>query len=95
MNKWEKCVGEGWSPIVKVAVDFIKSHGGNILQVKEKFGGLRIYTHGGDYEAIDAAVRDAERKASTTCEHCGAPGVLRHSDNGYLFTACERHSTLS
>ncbi len=91
MTKWEKCVGEGWGNIVTNAVTYIEKHGGHIMQVKEKFGGLRIYTYGGDYEAIDTVVRIAENNAAETCERCGAPGILRHSDKGYLFTACERH----
>jgi hypothetical protein len=95
MTKWAKCVGEGWSPIVDDAIIKIENFGGYILQVKEKFGGLRIYSHGGDYEAIDTVVHEAAAKAAGTCERCGEPGILRKNANGYLFTSCERHISVT
>ena len=48
----------------------------SFAQVKEKFGGLRVYmnqTTPGIDEAIDAATE----QASTTCEKCGKKGSLR------------------
>ena len=88
--KWKDCVGEGWFPIVEEAIIEIESRGGFILQVKEKFGGLRIYSQGGDYDAISEIVRKAEVKASRICEDCGEPGVL-HNKNGWYKTVCDDH----
>jgi hypothetical protein len=58
-------------------------------QVKEKFGTLRFYYHGGD-DAIDGMVRMAESMSAFTCEKCGAPGKMR--GRGWLYTACDAHT---
>lgn len=75
-GKWID-VGPGWYPIViklnediaKIAPDY------EVHQVKEKFGGLRYYCQEND--EIRELIREAERKASVTCEVCGAPAVLK------------------
>ena len=68
-------------------------------QVKEKFGGLRVYVDGPvwDVEAkasrmprFDAALDEGARKAWTTCEECGAPAKRRNL-RGYLFVVCDEH----
>lgn len=43
-------------------------------QVKEKFGGLRFYMDGPTTKEMAQLVREAERKATTTCEQCGVRG---------------------
>lgn len=43
-------------------------------QVKEKFGTLRFYYHGGDKE-ISGMVRMAESMSAHICEQCGSPGT--------------------
>ena len=57
-------------------------------QVKEKFGGLRFYYHGGD-DVVDGMVRMAESWAAQTCEKCGNPGTTRHG--GWVRTLCDEH----
>jgi hypothetical protein len=57
-------------------------------QIKEKFGGLRFYYHGGD-EYVFGLVRMAEAWCSTICEKCGNPGKLRHG--GWVLTLCDEH----
>lgn len=57
-------------------------------QVKEKFGGLRFYYHGGDDE-VSGMVRMAESWAARTCETCGERGTLRHG--GWIRTLCDKH----
>lgn len=51
-----------------------------IHQVKEKFGGLRYYTHtgaeGSVREQFSALIDAAEAEAARTCERCGARGTL-------------------
>ena len=89
---WQHCVGKGWHSIVEEAVEQIESRNGFILQIKEKFAGLRIYTHGGDMEAIDDIVRAAESKAALTCEDCGEPGSVR-SIGFVLKTLCSKCHT--
>ncbi len=59
-----------------------------VIQVKEKFGGLRFYYDGGD-DYVDGLVRMAECWASTVCEECGAPGARR--SGGWVKTLCDHH----
>lgn len=58
-------------------------------QVKEKFGTLRFYYHGGD-DAIDGMVRMAESMSAVMCETCGAPAKRR--GGGWIYTACDAHT---
>ena len=92
-------VGKGWAEILanafrQIAEAFDKA-GANfsefsVGQIKEKFGGLRIYCGalGADiadqvYKIIDEAEGESER----TCEWCGKPGKTR---GGYwIKTLCE------
>lgn len=65
-----------------------------LQQIKEKFGGLRIYSYieGSDESiiAIEAAENIAIEAAWKTCEACGQPGELR--GGGWLRTLCEAHA---
>lgn len=58
-----------------------------VLQVKEKFGGLRFYTSGSNDE-IENLIDKAEKLSYKTCEVCGAKGKLR--DYGWLKTMCNK-----
>lgn len=84
-------VGKGWSHLVNRVFDFLDAlgHPIKIIQVKEKFAGLRIYT---DYShpAVEQLISDMEDASYKTCEACGAPGVVRNAP--WLFTACDEHS---
>jgi hypothetical protein len=65
-------------------------------QVKEKYGTLRFYYHGGD-EVIEGMVSMAESMTHRTCEVCGNSGQLRAG--GWYRTLCNtceanRNSTL-
>lgn len=59
-------------------------------QVKEKYGTLRFYYHGGD-DYTDVLVAEAERKSAEVCEVCGDKGKLM-SFGGWLKTVCEKHT---
>jgi hypothetical protein len=54
-------------------------------QIKEKFGGLRLYftTYPPGFDKIE---RDAEKKSITTCETCGTPGKIR--GQGWYYCSC-------
>lgn len=81
---WTLCVGPGWRPLVARAVAAIEAAGGEVEQVKEKFGTLRVYYCGPDVPEINAI----ERVSALTCETCGAPGRMR--TRGYwLMTRCD------
>lgn len=61
-----------------------------VLQVKSKFGGLRIYTnHDGD-SRVDAIVRAAEETCAATCEICAAPDAAPRTIRGWCWTTCEQ-----
>jgi hypothetical protein len=84
----------GWYPIIsqldldirKVAPDY------TILQIKEKFGGLRYYIgslHESVFDQVHAIISEAERVADETCECCGEPGELCRR-GGWLKTLCKQ-----
>ena len=82
-------VGEGWRKLVEPLIDLCKAEGVDILQIKEKFGGLRFYVGAaGDevYNAIDAA----EAASFSICEECGAPGKPANM-GGWVRTVCGAH----
>jgi hypothetical protein len=49
-----------------------------VLQVKEKFGGLRFYVNHST-DAISQRIRTARIESLQTCELCGKPGQLFQS----------------
>lgn len=59
-----------------------------ILQIKEKFGSLRVYIGGGT-ETHYAYISFAAAMASHTCEVCGSPGEPRDGD--WVKTLCDKH----
>ncbi len=91
----------GWYPLVKkLLLDFraLPQEDGmvRINQIKEKFGGLRVYVEVSGSDGFKERVRDmieqAEKEASRTCEFCSNPGVLRTS--GWMRVTCEKHSKI-
>jgi hypothetical protein len=63
-----------------------------ILQIKQKFGGLRYYFEPSEaydgvlFAKMNAIVLKYERAAAVTCEATGNPGVLMKSTSGRLKT---------
>lgn len=55
-------------------------------QIKEKFGGLRIYFSGGD-DYVRGVVSMAEEYSYKVCEVCGNPG--KPNKDGWITTLCE------
>ena len=60
-----------------------------ILQVKEKFGGLRVYTNQAN-DAIRQRLGAAAEESFRTCEACGQPGQLREGRS--IKTLCDEHN---
>jgi hypothetical protein len=93
-------VGDGWAIVVVQAVDCIAAvaRGAQedirIVEVKEKFGTLRIYTNALRSSTAAAAVEDivalAEARSECTCDICGNEGVLYQSGD-VLITRCAAH----
>lgn len=58
------------------------------MQIKEKFGGIRLYASGVD-DFIDGVISMAERMSFTTCEQCGNIG--RSGQRGsWCSTCCDK-----
>jgi hypothetical protein len=81
-NGWYSVVWECCSAIHEVAPET------RIAQVKEKFGGLRIYLDTESTDEIDALIQLATYQCNETCQDCGKPGWL-HRKGGWLATRCE------
>lgn len=90
---------KGWYPLIEECLDRIEKalekHPDNeygnfmIMQVKEKFGGLRIYANF-YYEDVRDIIEECEEKSYHVCEVCGEPGKLRVYHYWYK-TLCNKH----
>jgi hypothetical protein len=60
-----------------------------VLQVKEKFGGLRFYVNCRRNEAIRQRIGLAAQESLRTCEICGQSGRLR--EDRWIKTLCDEH----
>ena len=65
--------GEGWKCLYEPLIDLCKLYGITILQIKEKFGGLRFYVTGGEKD-LDKLIWAAELESYHICEDCGSHG---------------------
>lgn len=89
-----KSVGPGWTPLVKMAYDFLPE-GAVVTCVKEKFGELRIYV---DYatEPYQELLDVLETASGLYCEDCGSQGhwngVTTESatETGWIRTLCRK-----
>jgi hypothetical protein len=85
------CVGKGWEPLVRRVYNAKIGIGTpvGIIQVKEKWGGLRIYT---DYydEQLEPIITEVGNQSYKICETCGAPADLVQKGTWYQ-TRCEEH----
>ena len=92
--------GDGWFEIIwrsfedlePLAAEVEKQTGWpfEVLQVKEKFGGLRVYANQ-TTDAIAAVIAQAQAESFRTCEICGQSGGL-HS-NSWIKAVCEQHAS--
>ena len=72
--------GDGWYGLIDEMLTAIENHCSAagaampaVLQIKEKFGLLRVYLTPSD-DAIRAILDAAEHKSATSCERCGRDG---------------------
>lgn len=91
-------IGNGWHDLLEqllLDIERLNPTGFKILQIKEKFGGLRFYFQVNPefQDAVNEMVAQAERVAEATCEVCGEPGELR-VDRPWLKTLCDTHSVI-
>lgn len=89
-------VEPGWRPIVRELDQKLRAAAPEFeyAQLKEKYGGLRVYLRFPENmpaQIRDRArelVREAEEKASRKCENCGTTGRLRE-DRAWVRTLCD------
>jgi len=85
------CVGKGWENLVRRVYNAKTGMGTpvGIIQVKEKWGGLRIYT---DYydSHLEEVIMKVGEESLTVCEVCGSPAGLVKKGTWYQ-TRCEEH----
>lgn len=92
--------GDGWFMLLDNLLSSIESHLNpentwprkeriplQIDQIKEKFGGLRFYYHGGDNE-VRGMVRLTEHLSYSICEECGSTKNVTQT-KGWIITLCE------
>ncbi len=84
---------KGWYPLIEKTLDKIQDIVDRdkldlqITEVKEKYGGLRIYTDM-DTDEIFKITLQAEQESYKICEICGKPGELRYL-HGWYMTRCD------
>jgi hypothetical protein len=82
--------GDGWYNLIRMFCEFVSTQKESTLQfsqIKEKFGGLRLYYTGDSSAEIEAAAWMAESLSYCTCECCGAPG--KPNKAGWILTLCD------
>ncbi len=97
MIKGTEC-NDGWYWLIDNLCKHIQSYIDNNLenttqvvadQVKEKFGTLRVYYHGGDdYQYIDGFVSHTEFLSGKICEYCGSNKNIGYT-KGWITTCCK------
>lgn len=86
--------GPGWYPLIErlsadiaAILDEMPLPAFRVLQVKQKFGGLRFRVTGSN-ERILNRIAKAQVEAAHTCEGCGGPSRIRSVDM-WLTTNCD------
>lgn len=95
----KQCVGPGWGKLIDKFYDVKEQIAPSIVvqQVKEKFGGIRIYIGFGEdiededvsssYEELLGIIDELEQESYKTCEACGAFGQMAKR-YGWYKTLC-------
>lgn len=83
-------IDDGWLPLVKQLIKDLINAGWDrkILQVKEKFGGLRFYINLGSDEIFNLITK-AEEASYTICETCGTTEKIGTTKMGWRKTICK------
>lgn len=93
----------GWDKMIDEYVDMMRRVDPQVefLQIKEKFGGLRIYFSAGNPDNADilnVIVEHAERESERTCEVCGfkdlgyGPKRVELRNGDWIKTLCTEHA---
>ena len=87
--------GEGWYSLIKPIIDYIEEYNKDksdddkivIMQIKEKFGGLRIYTNFHTGKLYDM-INHAEDESYHVCEMCGSREDMGQT-RGWITSICK------
>jgi hypothetical protein len=103
VNKTYLECDDGWFELLNRTCDLIQNHIDYLgekcpqlvaTQIKEKFGGLRFYHHGGD-NYTSGVVDMAEMMSYRICEVCGDQGKPGSpQEHGWITTRCSKHTYL-
>jgi hypothetical protein len=63
-----------------------------VIQIKEKFAGLRFYTSVNDAD-IDKVIQKYEAESFHICEVCGDSNGSRKQSHGWIKTMCKKCAT--
>lgn len=90
--------GAGWYPLIDELCGKIEKilegetdefrKGFQVLQVKEKFAGLRFYVTYGNDEIWDL-IEEYERRSFEICENCGGTPAKVYEKHHWLRTRCD------
>lgn len=90
----ELSIGTGWVDLLIATHTWLLELGADFRwsQIKEKFGGARLYFDGDVGGSGNEIINVAESVLSEcVCDECGAPGRKRNS-SGWLATRCDAHA---
>ena len=89
-------VNAGWTDLLRELFEklFALGWNGRVLQIKEKFGGLRVHLdHNQDDQPtaqIWDLIKEYEKRSLTICESCGGFPANLHRHGGWLKTQCDQ-----
>jgi len=85
LSGWKEIIIELTNKLEKIDPDF------KIHQIKEKFGGLRVYVEIKKSTDAYELINIAEQKSLSTCMLCGEKGSRRKTSSGWIATFCDEH----
>jgi len=98
MGDYYEC-GDGWIPLIEDAKTIVSKYNLKhpdsenplkFTQIKEKWGGLRLYLNYHVPEIADQ-IHELEDKSFEICEHCGTnKNVKREWTHGWVMTLCDK-----
>ena len=94
--------GKGWYDLIRPIVEYVEKFNEEnnlseenkirFVQIKEKWGGLRIYTNYGTKELHDM-IDKAEEESYNVCENCGLTNNVGLKIDGWNQTLCHYCAT--
>lgn len=101
MGDYYEC-GDGWIPLIEEAKTIVAKYNQKLndehlageplkfIQIKEKWGGLRLYLNYHVPEIADQ-IHELEDKSLDICEQCGTnKNVKREWTHGWVMTLCDK-----